>query len=115
MARFVEFRSYNLKPGSRLEFDRLMVELSLPMLRRWEVDVVACGPSLHDEDSYVLIRSYESLDERQQSQDKFYGSTEWREGPREAILALIQNYTSVVLELDEPAISGLRRTQAKKL
>jgi hypothetical protein len=107
--RFVEIRSYNFKPGTRSAFHALIVERSLPMLRRWNVDVVACGPSLHDVDSYVLIRAYASLEERQRSQDAFYGSAEWWQGPRDSILALIDSYATVVLELDEAAVNGLRR------
>ena len=49
-----------------------------------------------------------SLADRQQSQDRFYGSDEWKLGPREPILALIDTYTSVVLELDEAVVGGLR-------
>jgi hypothetical protein len=109
MSRFVEIRSYNLKPGSRDELHRLMTEQSMPMLARWQVDVVDYGPSLHDADSYFLIRAYDSLEDRQQSQDRFYGSEEWRQGPREPILALIESFTSVVLEMDEATVRGLRR------
>jgi hypothetical protein len=109
MSRFVEIRSYNLKPGSRDELHRLMTELSMPMLERWRVDVVDYGPSLHDADSYFLIRAYDSLEDRQGSQDRFYGSEEWRQGPREPILALIESYTSVVLEMDDATVRGLRR------
>jgi hypothetical protein len=79
------------------------------MLRRWNVDVVAHGPSPHDETSYYLIRQYADLAERQRSQDAFYGSDEWRQGPRDAILALIESYTTIVLELDAAAVDGLRR------
>jgi hypothetical protein len=46
---------------------------------------------------------------RPASQDAFYGSAEWREGPREAILALIDTYTSIVLQLDDQGITALRR------
>jgi hypothetical protein len=109
MSRFVEIRSYNLKPGSRDELHRLMTEQSMPMLERWRVDVVDYGPSLHDADSYFLIRAYDSLEDRQQSQDRFYGSAEWRQGPREPILALIESFTSVVLEMDDATVRGLRR------
>jgi hypothetical protein len=109
MSRFVEIRSYNLKPGSRDELHRLMTERALPMLERWRVDVVDYGPSLHDADSYFLIRAYDNLEDRQQSQDRFYGSDEWRQGPREPILALIESYTSVVLEMDDATVQGLRR------
>lgn len=107
--RFLEIRSYNLKPGMRDLFHRLVVEKSHPMLKRWGVDVVAFGSSLHDADSYYLMRAYDSLDHRRASQDAFYGSPEWRQGPREAIVALIDSDTSVVLELDERTIDALRR------
>jgi hypothetical protein len=70
MNRFVEIRSYNLKPGRRPEFHRLVVQ-SLPMLQRWGVDVIAYGPSRNDDDSYYLIRAYASLEDREQSQDAF--------------------------------------------
>ncbi len=93
----VEIRTYELHAGAGAEFHRLVVAESLPMLERWGVEVVASGPSLDDEDSYVLIRSYSSLDELQRSQDAFYGSDEWRNGPREAIVTLIESHHSVVL------------------
>ena len=109
MSHFVEIRSYNLKPGTREHLQQMMAEQALPMLARWGVDVVACGPSLHDHDSYYLIRAYPSLAAREQSQDAFYGSDEWRSGPREPILALIESYTSVVIEIDDATLQGLRR------
>ena len=106
----VEIRSYALKPGTREAFDRLMRDAAVPMLHRWRVDVVSHGPSLHDADSYYLIRRYRDLADREASQDAFYGSDEWRSGPREAILALIDAYTSIVLDLDETGVAALRRT-----
>lgn len=112
MTRIIEIRTYNLKPGTRDAFHTLVVEKSLPMLARWQVDVVAHGPSLHDADSYYLIRSYASVDDLQQSEDAFYGSAEWREGPREAIIALIDSYASAVIEVDEATLRGLRGKQS---
>jgi hypothetical protein len=106
--RVVEIRSYTLKPGARPEFDRLVRERSLPMLARWKVDVVAYGASLHDDRSCYLIRAYESLQQRQSSQDAFYGSAEWRDGPREEILSLIESYTTVVLSMDDATLQALR-------
>jgi NIPSNAP len=109
MNQVIEIRSYNLKPGSRAAFHQLFITQAAPMLQRWKVHVVSHGPSLHDEDSYYLIRAYVDLAERQESQDAFYGSDEWRLGPREAILALIESYTTVVLPIDllPDAIKGL--------
>ncbi len=108
MKRCVEIRSYNLLPGRRAEFHYLMTTTALPMLRRWQVDVVAAAPSPHDADSYYLIRAYADMAERQASQDAFYGSDEWRTGPRPAIIALIENYAAIVLDLEPDLIAALR-------
>src|SRR5215208_4546759 len=109
MKRFLEIRSYNLKAGRREEFHRLFIEEALPMLQHWNVDVVGYGPSLHDENSYYLMRRYDSLVHREESEESFYGSDEWRNGPREAILACIENYTEIVVEVDDVTLQGLRQ------
>lgn len=109
MNHFLEIRSYILKQGTRAEFHRLFMEEAMPLLARWKVDVVGYGPSLHDENSYYLMRRYDSLAQREESEDAFYSSDEWRQGPREAILALIENYTEIVLELDGVTLEGLRK------
>lgn len=109
MKHLVEFRSYNLKPGSRTQFHMLMLKESMPMLERWKVDVVDFGPSVHDDNAYYLIRRYDSLNHYDESQDAFYGSDEWKLGPREAVLSFIEEYTGFVLELDDVTLEGLRR------
>ena len=108
MSHFIEIRSYTLKPGTRDKFHRLFLEEAFPLLKRWNVDVVSYGPSLHDENSYYLIRSFESLAQRDASENAFYSSDEWRQGPRERILACIENYSEIVLELDDITVQGLR-------
>jgi len=107
--RVLEIRSYNLKPGSRDAFHQLFLRDALPMLHRWKVDVVGYGPSLHDTDSYFLMRAFGGVAERQRSEDAFYGSAEWRDGPREEVLSHIISYTTVVIEVDAHTLEGLRR------
>ena len=109
MNHLIEIRSINLKPGRRAEFHRLYLEEALPLLKPWNFDVVAHGPSLHDENSYYVIRRFDSLAQREQSEDAYYGSDDWRQGPREAILALMETYTDIVFELDEVIVQGLRK------
>ena len=108
MKQTVEIRTYNLKPESRERFGRIVAETVMPMLARWGTQVVRHGPSAHDQDSYFLIRAYADLEDRQQRQDAFYGSDEWKLGPRNSVLELIENFTSAVLELDPATIAGLR-------
>jgi hypothetical protein len=93
----IEIRSYNLKPGTRNEFQKLFVEQSLPLLKKWKVEVVAYGPSGLGDDSWFLIRAYKDTSDRQRSEDAFYGSDDWKKGPRESVLAMIITYTTIVL------------------
>jgi NIPSNAP len=110
----VEIRSYNLKPGTRARFHQVATEQALPMLHGAKIDVVANGPSLHDDNSYFLIRNFASVDDRQKKEDTFYNSDEWKQGPREAIMACIDSYTTVVVQVDDATLAGLRKlsTQA---
>jgi hypothetical protein len=100
MTHFIEIRSLNLKPGTRHEFPRLYIEQALPLLQRWNFDVVAHGPSLHDENSYYVIRRFDSLAQREEIEAAYYASDDWRLGPREVILALIESRFARILSLN---------------
>jgi ketosteroid isomerase-like protein len=106
----LEIRTYTLKPGTRAEFHRCFEAESLPLLRRWNIDVVGYGPSQHDEDSYILIRAFRSVAERERIENAFYAGAEWQQGPRAAVLAAIDTYTTVVIRVDESTVEGVRRT-----
>ena len=105
----LEIRSYILKPGVRDRFQKRFVEESLPLLEKYKVDVVAYGPSLHDSNSWFLMRCYASIEDRQRSEDAFYDSDDWKKGPREAVMADIEAYNTVVMEVDNETLAGLRR------
>jgi hypothetical protein len=105
--QFVEIRSLNLKV--RDEFQRIFIEQSLPILERWNLDVVSYGPSLHDENSFYVMRRFDSLVQRKHLEDAFYSSRDWRRGPRRALVRLIENYMDVVLELDDATVNSMRR------
>lgn len=93
-----EIRIYKLKQGKTGEYNKLFIEQSLPMLKRWNINIVDYGFSLADENDFYLVRNYLSIAERQQSQDAFYGSDEWKNGPREAILNCIESYNTTVVD-----------------
>ena len=108
MKRIVEIRTYRLKPGSGPEFHRLVTTHSLPLLREVNMEVVGFGPSLHDPDGYFLIRAFDSLEHLRGSEERFYSSPAWREGPREAIVSLIESDLDAVMWLTPEAIEAMR-------
>ena len=85
-----------------------MQRRSVPLLLAAGTDVVAARPSLHSSDHYLLIRAYQDVLHRQQSQDSFYASQAWLQGPCDAVMACIDGYTTVVIEADQALIDSLR-------
>lgn len=105
--RLIELRVYTLVAGMRDAFDARFREQVLPMLREAGIDVVGAGPSLHDVDSYCLIRAFASLDARQAALDAFYGSEAWLSRQEEAVMAMIASYNTVVLDASPELIERL--------
>jgi hypothetical protein len=105
----VEIRSYTLKQGTRKEYHQLAHDVAIPLLLSKGIRVVAYGPSLHDEDSYYLIRVFESLKDRERQEVEFYESDDWTKGPQNKILSMIQTYTTIIIPADENLIKALSK------
>ncbi len=93
-----EIRIYKFKENSAENFIKVFTEQSLPMMKRWKINVVDYGFSLIDKESFYLIRNYESVAQRKESQDAFYGSDEWINGPEKEILNCIDTYNTIVTD-----------------
>jgi NIPSNAP protein len=93
----IEILILNLRPGTRDEFHELYVKESLPLQKKWNIEVVAHGPSLHDDNSYYVVRSFKNLDDRERLQNAFYNSDDWQKGPRTAILSKAEHMATVVV------------------
>lgn len=93
-----EIRIYKLKENSSQTFYKVFTEQSLPMMECWKINIVDYGFSLIDKASFYLIRNYESIEQRKQSQDAFYGSDEWINGPEKELMNCIDTYNTTVIE-----------------
>jgi hypothetical protein len=97
----LEIRTYRLKAGTQAEFVRVMREQAVPLLRAHGITVVDCGPSLVAEDGHeeaYLIRSFDSVEQREQQEAAFYSGDPWLTGPREAVVSRIESYHTIVLD-----------------
>jgi NIPSNAP len=95
-----EILTLDIKPGKRDQFHNVYVTQSVPLLKKWNFNLVAYGPSLHDANSYYVIRRFKNLDDRQKSEDAFYGSDDWKSGPRDAIMALVEHFAYAVVSAE---------------
>ena len=92
-------------------FHNLVSNQSIPLLGEWGMEVVAYGQSLHDPDSYYLMRAYNDLDHLNSSQEAFYSTDAWGKGPRESIIELIESDSNAVLWLSQEAIEAIRNSK----
>ncbi|WP_067702100.1 NIPSNAP family protein [Erwinia sp. ErVv1] len=108
--RTVELLQYILQPGTGQEFHEIMAGKSAPLHREAGIDIVAFGCSLHDEDSYYLIRAFDDIEHMKAAQEAFYGNEVWQKGPRTAIIERIKTSVKSVMILPETVIDGLRNS-----
>ena len=98
MNSLIELRVYTLKPDTRPAFQQRFEQQILPMLERFGIEVVRAGPSLHDGVSFHLVRRFPSLAEREAQLARFYGSEEWLSQHDAAVMAMIETYSTCVVE-----------------
>jgi hypothetical protein len=111
-ARVLDLRTYKLVAGGAEEFDRIFRERILPMLERFGIEVVGYGPSLDDGDLYYLMRAFGSAAQREEQLDAFYGSEEWRQKHRDAVLGRIETYHTLLIDIPPAMRSGSRPTSS---
>lgn len=107
----LEIRTYRLRPGTQAEFVRVMRDEAIPLLTAAEIMVVGAGPSLAAEDGHeeaYLMRAFASIEQRDEQEAAFYGSDQWRLGPREAVVSRIESYHTIVIETSAAAVDALR-------
>ncbi len=110
MSRVVEILLYSLVDGMGVEFHEIMHSISIPLHKSAGMDVVTFGSSLHNSDAYYLLRAYDSLQHLNVSQDKFYSSDAWINGPRKDIVDRIVSSEKIVIPLKQNAIDYLKKT-----
>lgn len=108
MVQTVEILSYKLHPGASATFQINVERFSLPLHRNIGIDVVAFGQSLHDQESYILIRSFASVEQMDRLLNNFYDSRAWHNGPRDGIVACISDTHRIVCQMNNGAVKLLR-------
>ncbi|MBI6550590.1 NIPSNAP family protein [Xenorhabdus lircayensis] len=106
--KIIEILQYELKTGTGEEFHRIMMSISVPLHRKNGIDVVSYGNSLHDLDSYYLIRAFDNFDEMHEILTEFYKSSDWIKGPRADIIERMDKSVKSIIELPVLSIDALR-------
>lgn len=95
-----QIRIYQLKANSQSAFHTLFTNQAVPLLKKWNIKVSSYGLSKENENGYHLVRTFKSIQELEDKEGAFYSSDEWRDGPREEILSLIEAYSTLIIPKD---------------
>ena len=106
--RVVEFRLFRLHPGQRGRFAARFEGQLLALHQQHGIEVVTWGLSLHDPDSFYIVRAYPSVEARREALDAMFGSDEWLMNQEEEVLGMIESYNTSVVEACEPLIEAMR-------
>lgn len=105
----LEMRILRIYHGQRDAYGDYMRDALARLYEDGGMEIIHHGPSLHDEDSYYVIRAHPSVAEREARMDAVYGSDEWLLKHEEKTLGMIDSLNTVVFEADDRLIEALRK------
>ena len=101
----IEVRTYKIKSGRRDEFIRIFFSRAIPAQLSHGMKIL--GPLLdtEDRDTFVFLRSFPSMESRDQMTQAFYSSRDWKEELESIVKPMIEQSQ---LRLTETAEGWLR-------
>ena len=94
----VEVRTYRIKPGHREEFIRFFETRSIPALRAAGMQVLGPLVDLENPNKFVWLRSFPSLEDREQMRDAFYGGDVWKNELEAIAMPMLESYDVILTE-----------------
>ena len=94
----VEVRRYRIKPGRRDEFIRFFETRSIPALLDHGMGVLGPLIDVENPNAFVFLRSFPSLEARDEMKDAFYGGRLWKEELEEIAMPMIDSYDVILTE-----------------
>jgi len=94
----VEVRTYKIKPGRRDEFIRFFESRSVPALRAHGMDILGPLLDLENPDTFVFLRSFPSLEAREEMKSVFYDGPVWKNELEAIAMPMIDSYAVALTE-----------------
>ena len=94
----VEVRSYRIKPGKRAEFIDLFEKRAIPALRSYGMKIIGPLLDVENPNKFVFLRSFPSLEARDQMKDDFYHSELWKNELEHLAMPMLDSYDVILCE-----------------
>jgi hypothetical protein len=94
----VEVRSYRIKPGRRAEFIEFFEKHAIPALRAHGMKILGPLLDLENPNKFVWLRSFPSLEAREQMKDAFYEGELWKNELEAIAMPMLDSYDVILCE-----------------
>jgi hypothetical protein len=108
----VEVRSYRIKPGRRAEFIQFFETRAVPALRAQGMQVLGPLLDLENPNTFVWLRSFPSLDERERMRTAFYEGKLWKNELEAIAMPMRESYDVILCETSPGAVFDAPRAAA---
>ena len=98
MLMIVEVRSYRIKPGKREEFIKLFETRAVAAQRTFGMKVTGPFLDVENPNKFVFLRSFPSLEEREQMREAFYDGELWKNELEALAMPLVESYDVILCE-----------------
>lgn len=92
----VEVRSYRIKPGKRVEFIDLFEKRAIPALRSYGMMIIGPLLDVENPNKFVFLRSFPSLEAREQMRNDFYGGDLWKNELERLAMPMLDSYDVIL-------------------
>ena len=97
----VEVRSYRIKPGKRAEFIDLFEKRAIPAQRLYGMKIMGPLLDVENPNKFVFLRSFPSLEAREQMKNDFYGGELWKNELEAIAMPMLDSYDVILCETSD--------------
>jgi hypothetical protein len=97
----VEVRSYRIKPGKRAEFIDLFEKRAIPAQRSYGMKIMGPLLDVENPNKFVFLRSFPSLEAREQMKNDFYGGELWKNELEAIAMPMLDSYDVILCETSD--------------
>ena len=97
----VEVRSYRIKPGKRAEFIDLFEKRAIPAQRSYGMKIMGPLLDVENPNKFVFLRSFPSLEDREQMKNDFYGGELWKNELEAIAMPMLDSYDDILCETSD--------------
>ncbi len=109
----VEVRTYTISPGCRHRFLHLFGTRTRPLQESLGIDVAGPWTDLERPDSFVWMRAFPSIEQREAMKRALYDRPEWTGELEAVMMPMLADFTSTLVEIGDDEWARMRSSTTR--